>query len=270
MVRSYLDGKISIAEPRLAATVALVTDSDEGLQTFLLSRQPSMPFAPSQTVFPGGGIDSDDFKLGEYFDRQELDGWSRTIGCDHQKAAAIVGAAIRETFEETGVLFVRRDVELREQPLDATQVSSLRAALNSKLVRFADVLDELALTLDTRPLTAWSRWVTPEWSKRRYDTFIFVARLPTGQEALDDSGEADSAGWFAAQGAVDLYDRGDLAMMTPTLETLRELSGCTPGSVGASPRNLSPIGFSLDVDSEIVRVLARSPAKTTQVHQFLR
>lgn len=269
MVRDYLDGKIHEAEPRLAATVALVDDSGDGLQVFLMSRRSSMPFAPSQTVFPGGGVDPDDFDLGDFFDRRELDEWSRVLDCDVRTATAVVGAAIRETFEETGVLFARVDGALSELSLDQDRLDTLRNRLNAKEVRFVDVLDELSLTLDTAPLTAWSRWVTPVWSKRRYDTFIFVAGMLDGQTALDDSDEADAAAWYPVSGATRKYDRGELAMMTPTLETLRELGTYSLATIGTDARDLRPAGFSLDVDAEMVRVIATTPEKTTQVHQFL-
>lgn len=95
---------------------------------------------------------------------------------------------------------------------------------------------------DLRQMRPWSHWITPEIEPRRYDTWFFVARLPEGQEAQIDGGEAVNGGWFRPQVAIDAYQRGELAVAPPTLRTLQELSAHPDiDAIMTAPRRMPPI-----------------------------
>ena len=106
--RAFRDGTAIPAEPRDAATVVLLRDGTQGPEVYLLRRQTSMAFAGGMCVFPGGGVDPRDFD-DELTERGLWAGpapavWADRLGCDEAKARALVCAAVRETFEESGVL----------------------------------------------------------------------------------------------------------------------------------------------------------------------
>jgi 8-oxo-dGTP pyrophosphatase MutT (NUDIX family) len=104
---------------------------------------------------------------------------------------------------------------LGRSPADANAV--VRAAVR-------EVAEETGVRLAAGDLVPWSRWITPEFEPRRYDTSFFLARLPDGERPADPSGEADRAEWVRPSGAVARFDSGDLGMLPPTITTLRELA----------------------------------------------
>ena len=182
-----------------------------GLEVFVLHRVAGMAFAPSVTVFPGGGVDETD--------RQELlwDGpdrqwWAANLNSDPQRAAALVVAAVRELFEETGVLLA-----------DGPASESDRAAVAEHRSSLAELLTSRGLRLQSGLLRPWANWITPEGNPRRYDTFFFVAELPEGQRAQMLTTEAESGRWARPMDLLAEHDAGSLAMMPPTLAMLLDL-----------------------------------------------
>lgn len=97
----------------------------------------------------------------------------------------------------------------------------------SAVVRAAvrEVTEETGVGLSTGDLVAWTRWITPEFEPRRYDTYFFLAGLPDGQLPADVSGEADRTEWARPADAVARFEAGEIVMLPPTLVTLRELAG---------------------------------------------
>lgn len=119
-----------------------------------------------------------------------------------------------------------------------------RAALVDRELSFADFLDRRGLVLRSDLLGAWTRWITPEFEPRRYDTWFFVAALPTGQRTRNASTEADRTVWIRPAEATAAYDRGELLMMPPTVSTLRQLQSygtAAEALAGAEGRDMTPV-----------------------------
>src|SRR3954447_2139349 len=176
--RVVADLASGVAEPasatRPASTVMLLKEAPGGglsgsLEVFVLHRVAGMAFAPSVTVFPGGGVDvTDDGDVPwRGPDRQW---WAAELGTTPELAGALVVAAVRELFEESGVL-------LADGPL----LESARVQVADHRSSLAQVLARHGRRLDSGLLRGWANWITPVGYPRRYDTFFFVAALPEGQ-----------------------------------------------------------------------------------------
>lgn len=166
---------------RPASTLVLLRDAD-GLQVALLQRATTLAFARDMYVFPGGALDAADADLG--------DPW--------------LVAAIRETFEECGVLLTR--------PAPPAEVADLRDR------DFAQVLAMWAAVPDVQALHPFAHWVTPEVETRRYDTRFYAAALPAGQDLASFTTEHQNVGWYTPAGAQNL------PMLPPTAAVLAELA----------------------------------------------
>ena len=175
-----------------------------------------MAFAGGMTVFPGGGVDPADRPDVARWAGPDPAWWGERFGCDPELAGALVSAAVRETFEECGVLLAGPQV-----PDD---VAGLRADLVARRRTLAEVLEAGGLVLGSDQLRPWSRWITPETSPRRYDTAFFVARVPDGQQADAHTTEAVEATWWHPAEALEGWERGDVQLMAPTHRSLQELA----------------------------------------------
>jgi 8-oxo-dGTP pyrophosphatase MutT (NUDIX family) len=209
--------------PRPAATVLLVRDHPHPppgrspLQVFLQQRVTGMAFAGGMTVFPGGGVDTSDRPDPDRWGGPGPRWWAERIGVDVDLAGALVQAAVRETFEECGVLLAG--------PGLPTDPSRHRADVVARRRTFGDVLAAEGLVLRTDLLHAWARWITPHDYPRRYDTTFFVARVPDGQEADAHTTEAVAALWWHPDEALERWQEGKLQLMPPTVRTLQEIAG---------------------------------------------
>jgi len=204
---------------RDAATVVLLRDGADGIEAWLLTRVTQMVFAAGMTVFPGGRVDDDDASLPVTGSGVEL--LAARSGCDDTAARALVGAAVRETFEETGVLLT----------VPAADLGDARADVEAGRMSFGDLLRANELAVDGDAVRPWSRWVTPAGEVRRYDTRFFVAALPESAEAQDVTNESSEASWVPVGAAVEQAQRGERKMLPPTMMTLASLLPF--GSVGA-------------------------------------
>jgi 8-oxo-dGTP pyrophosphatase MutT (NUDIX family) len=226
--RSYAEGEASPAEPRDAATVVLLRAGPRGPETYLLRRQTSMAFAGGMCVFPGGGVDPRDFD-DELVDRGLWAGpspaeWASRLGCDEPKARALVCAAVRETFEESGVLLAGRGADEVVADTTGDDWEADRVALESRELSLTAFLERRSLVMRTDLLGAWSGWLTPIFEPRRYRTWFFVARLPEGQMTRDVSTESSSVTWASALDAVEQVERGEIFMFPPTWLTCLEVA----------------------------------------------
>ncbi|HEU4491281.1 MAG TPA: NUDIX hydrolase [Jiangellales bacterium] len=202
-------------------------DGASGLEAYVLRRRASMAFAAGMHAFPGGAVDPRDTEhpLGSWAGPSPAD-WGSRLGCDEAAARGFVCAAVRETFEESGVL-------LAAAPGDGAAVvdasgpgwEEARQSLVDRRLALTDLLDDRGLVLRSDLLAAWAHWVTPRFEERRYDTWFFLALLPAGQEPRDVSGEADRTAWTRPDDAVSAARAGELAMLPPTWATLEELGG---------------------------------------------
>jgi 8-oxo-dGTP pyrophosphatase MutT (NUDIX family) len=234
------------AAPRDAATVALVRQAPggpgglggpggpgspggPGVEAFLLRRTRALEFAPGVCVFPGGSVDPHDADPAVGWagpPPAELAGW---LGTSAEHARALVCAAVRETFEESGVLLAGPSAEVLLD--DGAALARDRRALLDGSVSLAGLLGRRGLVVRADLLRPWARWITPEVSPRRFDTWFFVAALPAGQAATPAAegdpvpGESESGAWLRPAAALDAARAGEITLLPPTAVTLSELAG---------------------------------------------
>lgn len=211
-----------VLEPRDAATVMLVRDEPD-LHVFMLRRNLDSVWIAGASVFPGGAVDD--------ADRSErwgarCAGWddvraSRAIGVDHGGLGFFV-AAVRETFEEAGVLLARdgagRPVDGRGPGLVAA-----REGLNAGRLEFGAFVADQDLRLATDELHLVSHWVTPPGGPRRYNTWFLAAAAPPGSYVHDDT-ELIASAWVRPRAALAAAARGDIDLILPTRKNLELLA----------------------------------------------
>ncbi|MEV6803102.1 NUDIX hydrolase [Streptomyces sp. NPDC051132] len=243
-IRALADGTLTPVTPRRAATVLLLKDTPAGPLVHMLRRRASMAFAGGAYAYPGGGVDPRDDDRQIRWAGPARAWWARRLGVDGAAAQAIVCAAVRETYEEAGVLLAGPDPESVVGDTTGDDWEADRAALVARELSFAEFLDRRGLVLRADLLGAWTRWITPEFEARRYDTWFFVAALPAGQRTRNASTEADRTVWIRPAEAAAGYDRGELLMMPPTIATLRQLLpyGTAAEALAAAPaRDMTPV-----------------------------
>ncbi len=221
--REYADGAREPAEPRNAATVILMRPSADGPEVYYMRRQASMDFAGGMAVFPGGGVDPRDFDTTVAWAGPAPDAWAARLGCDEETARALVCAAVRETYEESGVLLAGTSGSNIVADTTGDDWEADRVALESRELSLTDFLNQRGLVLRTDLLGVWDAWLTPIFEPRRYRTWFFVALLPTGQVTRDVSTESSSVSWLPARHAAAQADAGELALMPPTYLTSMEV-----------------------------------------------
>jgi 8-oxo-dGTP pyrophosphatase MutT (NUDIX family) len=193
----------------------LLRDGADGLEVYLARRSRESRFMPGAYVFPGGAVDRSD---------AEPEVLSHTLGLETltSVAPAFAVAALRETFEEAGVLLAAgTDGSVRR--FESSVLADLRAGL-SKGARLADLVHAHDAVLDARGLAHYSNWVTPEGEPLRFDTHFFAARAPEEQTASHDAFELYDGRWMTARSALDAAARGELAIMFPTLRHLERIA----------------------------------------------
>jgi 8-oxo-dGTP pyrophosphatase MutT (NUDIX family) len=216
---AFADGSKTPAEPRDAATVVLVRSGDEGIELYLLRRHVSMEFAGGMCVFPGGGVDPRDFDHTVAWAGPSPAEWAERLGTDEAKARALVCAAVRETFEESGVLLAGESADSVVADTTGEDWEADRVALEKRELALTEFLDRRGLVLRTDLLGAWSGWLTPVFEPRRYRTWFFVAELPEGQRTRDVSTESDHVVWLPALRAVEQAEAREILMLPPTYIT---------------------------------------------------
>lgn len=231
---------------RPAATVMLVRDTTAGISVFLMRRHAAMEFAAGMTVFPGGGVDDRDRDAGLVGNRAwygpEPVWWATRFGIEADLAEALVCAAARETFEESGVLFAGPADDPDGIVSDASVYHRERAALEDHSLAFGDFLRTENLVLRADLLRPWANWVTPKEERtRRYDTYFFVGALPQGQQADGQNTESDHATWARPEAAIDDFAEGRALLLPPTWTQLDSLAGRTVSDVLAVERQITTV-----------------------------
>jgi 8-oxo-dGTP pyrophosphatase MutT (NUDIX family) len=212
---------------RPASTVLLLRSTPAAaVEVYLVRRAASMRFAPGMYAFPGGGVDPRDASADLRWAGPAPARWAARLGLPEDQARAVVCAAVREVFEESGVLLAGPDEATVVGDVSTPDWEAARAAVQSHETGLADLLAARELVLRTDLLAPWARWITPEFEPRRFDTFFFLARLPAGQLTREVGGEAEHWLW-RSPGAVD-----DLPKLPPTAATLAQLAEC--GSIDAA------------------------------------
>lgn len=211
-------------QPIRASTVILARQHDGDVQVYLLKRSERSSFMPGNYVFPGGTVDPEDWDSGLWKSHVDLD--LEEISCrlggglTEEEALAHGAAAIRETFEEAGVLLASQ-TEKSQENLHHGLVD--RIANHRRRGWFRDWVVDQELTLTLSRLARWAHWITPTIRKQRYDTRFFLASMPQGQECLPDATETTHGIWIGAEEALLGNLRGEIPLSPPTLVTLHEL-----------------------------------------------
>lgn len=218
------------AAPRPAATIVLLRDGEQGPEALLLRRSRSAGFVPGAYVFPGGRVDAGDAAPGVV---------DRLDGLDQAAAAGRLGlpdadppalayhlAALREAFEETGILVGRRnDGSATATAAEDPAIDALRDDLMEDRLDFAGVLERMECRLDGAAVEYLAHWITPEAEPRRFDTRFFAARVAPRTPFIVDPREMTDAVWITPEEALARNRDGTLPMVFPTIRTLQDLQG---------------------------------------------
>ncbi|SEO44236.1 NUDIX hydrolase [Aquisalimonas asiatica] len=212
--------------PKPASTVIVLRDGPPGLEVLLLKRNARTRFGPGASVFPGGAVDADD--TGPTAPPCPVDetAASTELGVRRGGLAYRI-AAIRECFEEAGILLARRTdgTPLRlDDPAAMQRFQAYREALRHQQTTLADICGREQLRLFGDELLYVSHWVTPAYVPKRFDTRFFLAVAPAGQEATCCGQETVDQCWVTPEAGLDAETRGALQLMTPTRDTLERLA----------------------------------------------
>lgn len=215
--------------PRESATVILARDGVRELEVFMVRRHLASDFIGGAFVFPGGSLDEDDCapELLAHFAGPAPEAAAAAMGLAPERALGHWGAAIRETFEEAGVLLAYRagaPVSYEDEASRAYWAERRRRLLDKEIAWGAFVSEE-QLQLAGDRVAYFAHWITPEGVPKRFTTRFFVAEAPAHQHPLPDEREVDQGVWVSPQAALDAYARGEMTMIFPTLRTLEELAG---------------------------------------------
>ncbi|WP_291416617.1 NUDIX hydrolase [Actinophytocola sp.] len=249
--------------PKDAATVMLVRDTGDGLEVFLQRRVLGMAFAGGMTVFPGGGVDRRDADTSLAWHGPSPAWWADRFACDLSLARALVCAAVRETFEESGVLLAGPSED--SVVSDVRPYAEARAQLVNRELSLAGFLAESGLVLRADLLMPWSNWVTPVEERRRFDARFFLAALPVGQRADGATTEAADTRWQRPTDALEDWKEGKVGLMPPTWTTLAELEECaTVADAMGRQRVIDKLMPRVARDGDVLRiVLPGDPAYDT-------
>jgi len=198
-------------EPKRArdAAVLIVTrDAQDGIEVYMLRRSAEARAFPDAYVFPGGAVDEDDRSPTA---RGQLAGPWRPQ--EHE----FTYAAIRETFEECGLLFA-------SAPVAEERLRAARAQLLDQTRTFAEVVDDLGVRLDARAVRYFARRVAPPSAEIRFDARFFVAEVPRDQHAEADERETSGGRWVVPAEMVAAAERGTVRIPSPTMHYLRRLA----------------------------------------------
>ena len=244
--------------PKDASTVILIRDAaadaaSPGIEVFLLRRVKGMAFAGGMTVFPGGGVDPSDADAEVDWAGPSVDWWAERFSTDAARAKALVCAAVRETFEECGVLLAGPSADT--VVADTSRYAQSRTQLEKRELSFSDFLKRENLVLRADLLRPWANWITPVGEGRRYDTRFFVAAAPHGQIADGATSEAEDVQWQSPAAALAHWQGGGSILLPPTWSQLTALSafGSVADVLAAEPE-IPVILPTLITDEEQLRV----------------
>ena len=244
--------------PRPSAAVVLLRDGERGAEVFMVRRHVRSEFVPDVYVFPGGTVKGDDAET------ERAPGRCTPLSASESTATALgTGfrvAALRECFEEAGVLLATRDgMPLAWTPDDADRFAAYRQGLNDRTLGLGAIAERERLELSTGELLHWAHWITPEAFPMRFDTHFFLAAMPHDQQAAHDQLETTASVWVTPEVALDRFEQGDFPLVFATIHQLRALQGCASVAeararfAGAEVRTIRPRVVTSDgVDSIII------------------
>lgn len=247
--RAYIEDPFQFdpPEPKVAATVMLlsrskphrrylmldgeedrsrkvVVPSEGPIDVFMMKRVPTMSFVPNAVVFPGGGMDERDVDVDIPWAGPSVEEWAASFGTSPARAKGVIAAAVRELFEESGILLAGPDMDTMAQDERGDHWGEERRRVASREISLGELLAERNWLLRSDLLGLQSHWVTPLSETRRYDTYFFTARLPHGQHADGRTSEAAEAGWISPQEVLRQFDEGRILLVPPTISNLTILA----------------------------------------------
>jgi 8-oxo-dGTP pyrophosphatase MutT (NUDIX family) len=202
------------------------------IQVLMMRRTAAMKFAPGAYVFPGGSVDPADYGAEVGWHGPSPEEFGARLGAPAEVARALVCAAVRETFEEAGLLLAGAP---GSGPLAAPSGPSWdadRMAVASGTLTLAELLSRRGLVLRADLLVPWARWITPEGEPRRFDARFFAAALPDGQEAIGHEAEADRVEWLRPADAIGSAKAGEISLLPPTATTLNDFATAAAAGEG--------------------------------------
>lgn len=226
--------------PAAAASVLILRDAPQ-FEVLMIERHQKSAFAGGALVFPGGRVDPGDFDPA----------WAdHATGLVEGLAGAQV-AAVREAFEESGVLLARDGAGRLADGETARALRPWRARVERNDRLFLDLAREAGLSLACDLLVLFSHWIAPPGLHRRFDTLFFAARLPDGQQAEEDGDEATAALWIAPEAALAARRAGSRKIIFPTARNL-DLLALSPSAedvfARAALRRIAPVQPELVVE----------------------
>jgi len=208
----------SVVRPVPSATVVLVREGETGVEVLLVLRHAARTFGASH-VFPGGILDIGDQRMVQRLEGVDDASVSAALGL-REGGSAYYSAAIRELFEESGVLLAR---DPDGHWVRADRFEEHRAALNEGSLSWGRFVDDHDLRLAADALHYFSFWVTPREAKRRFSTRFFLAELPPGQVATHCGGELVDSRWMSPERALAAHWKDEIELPFPTMYTLQEM-----------------------------------------------
>jgi 8-oxo-dGTP pyrophosphatase MutT (NUDIX family) len=217
-------GRITPPAPRDAATVMVLRSSGVGVEVLMLRRVAAMKFAPGAYVFPGGSVDPADSDPAVGWHGPDPAEFGARLGASAEMARALVSAAVRETFEESGVLLAGPPGGGPLAVPSGPAWEADREALAAGAVTLAGLLSRRGLVLRADLLVPWARWITPEGEPRRFDARFFAAALPAGQVPTGHAAESDHIAWLRPADAIAAARAGEISLFPPTAATLNDFA----------------------------------------------
>ncbi len=209
---------MATAQTRLSATILLLRDGLEQLEVFMVERHHKIDFAEGALVFPGGKVETSD-------SAPELADFCRDAESSSADDRTLRVAAIRETFEECGVLLARPRGE--DRLVDGARLQSISnnhlTALKNHDLKMAALVRAENLELAFDLLVPFAHWITPEFMPKRFDTHFFLVAAPSDQLAIHDGYESVDSLWTTIPRAIELEKSGQRTIIFPTLENIKKL-----------------------------------------------
>jgi 8-oxo-dGTP pyrophosphatase MutT (NUDIX family) len=250
-----------LVEARNASTIMLVRNAPAGLEIFMMQRHIRSDFVGGAYVFPGGAVDPDDAVDESICAGHTEASASAALGLERGGLAYWV-AAIRECFEEAGVIIAyRQGGELLDtsDAAVAARFRALRRDLTEGKLSISELARREGLRLATDRVHYWARWITPEGQPRRYDTRFFLAVAPAGQAAVHDGRELTDSAWVTPRAALEKAERREWMIIFPTLRNLmlvRDLPDTAAAEAAALARSqVAAVEPRLVRDSDGIRIL---------------
>jgi 8-oxo-dGTP pyrophosphatase MutT (NUDIX family) len=243
------DASKSPATPLPAATILLLRDAPEGLEVFMVKRHHQVDFVSGALVFPGGKVDKSDRDAGLSDLADGGEGWG-------DEMRALGACAIREAFEESGILLARDG----DKFIGADRLAALepyRARLDKHEIGLASMLRAEGLRLALDQLAVFAHWITPEHMPKRFDTIFFAALSPVGHLGRHDGRESVDSVWIAPERAIT--DRKSWNVVFPTklnlmkLAESRDVAGAVAKARAHPPLTVTP-WIEKSADGPILRI----------------